>query len=263
MKTEEIERIKLVIDPELLPETAEFFENSILTDMDPYELADEIVQCDRTADMPKELFDFVVGLYLEAIDRGNANAMNDLGALYYDGRGCEQDFTKAVHYYHMAAQNGSSQAQENLGYCYYYGRNMPVDYEKAFRYFALGAFRGRLISLYKIGDMYRNGFYVEKDPKEAFGIYIRCLDLMTDEAAATVAGPVYLRVGTAFLTGEGVDADPKKALVAFQRAELFLYDMVSGGDAMYKKSLQAAIDGQLKARAMLAEALPKQEWTAD
>ncbi|MBR3382810.1 MAG: hypothetical protein IKG85_07235 [Clostridia bacterium] len=86
---------------------------------------------------------------------------------------------------------------------------------------------------------------------------------MTDEAAETVAGPVYLRVGSALLNGDGVEADPKKALVAFQRAELFLYDMVAGGDAMYKKSLQAAIDGQLKARAMLAEALPDREWTAD
>lgn len=260
---EDVEKIELVLDPELLPETAELFKNSILKEPDPYELASAIVQCDRTADMPKELFDFVAGLYLEAIGKGNADAMNDLGALYYDGRGCEQDFTKAVLYYQMAARNGSSRAQENLGYCYYYGRNMPADYEKAFRCFALGAFRGRLTSLYKIGDMYRNGYYVGKDPKEAFGVYIRCLDLMTDEAAITVAGPVYLRVGSALLTGEGVEADPKGALVAFQRAELFLYDMVAGGDAMYKKSLQAAIDGQAKARAMLAEALLDRERTAD
>ena len=105
---EDVEKIKLVLDPELLPETAELFENSIPTDADPYELASAIVQCDRTVDMPKELFDFVVGLYLEAIDKGNVDAMNDLGALYYDGRGCGQDFTKAVRYYQMAAQNGSS-----------------------------------------------------------------------------------------------------------------------------------------------------------
>ena len=88
--------------------------------MDPYVLASAIVQCDRTVDMPRELFDFVVSLYLDAIENGNVDAMNDLGALYYDGRGCEQDFKKAVRYYHMAAQNGSRQAQENLGYCYYY-----------------------------------------------------------------------------------------------------------------------------------------------
>ncbi len=260
---EDVEKIKLILDPELLPETAELFENSIPTDVDPYELASAIVQCDRTVDMPKELFDFVVGLYLEAIGKGNADAMNDLGALYYDGRGCEQDFTKAVHYYHMAAQNGSRQAQENLGYCYYYGRDMPVDYEKALHCFALGAFDGHLISLYKIGDMYQKGYYVEKNPTEAFHIYTRCLETMTDEAAGRVAGPVFLRVGNALLNGLGTKEDDKGALVCFQKAEAFLYDMVAGGDAMYQASLQAAVEGQAKAREKLAETLPAKEWEFD
>lgn len=252
--------IELRLDPELFPETVEFFSKHVDDEISAYELATALVQCDRTADMPRELFDFIVGLYKSAIEEGNADAMNDLGALYYDGRGCEQDFTKAVYYYDMAAKAGNRQAQENLGYCYYYGRNMPVDYEKAFHYFALGAFDGHLISLYKIGDMYQNGYYVEKNPREAFNIYMHCLTLMTDESAAYAAGPIYLRIGNALLYGNGVDKDYKNALIAFQRAESFLYDMVMNGDEMYKKSLKAAIDGQTKARAKLAEALPKQEW---
>ena len=36
--------------------------------------------------------------------------------------------------------------------------------------------------------------------------------------------------------------------------------MVANGDTMYKKSWCAAIDGQAKAREILARALPKQEW---
>ena len=93
-----------------------------------------------------KMFDLEIGA-------GNADAMNDLGALYYDGsRGFEQSFEKAVRYYSMAAENGSRQAQENLGYCYYYGRDGEPDYEKAFHYFALGAFDGHLVSLYKIGE---------------------------------------------------------------------------------------------------------------
>ena len=255
--------IELSLDPELFPETVEFFTKHVDDEISAYELATALVQRDKTADMPRELFDFIVSLYKTAIDEDNTDAMNDLGALYYDGRGCEQDFTKAVYYYDMAAKAGCRQAQENLGYCYYYGRNMPVDYGKAFHYFALGAFDGHLISLYKIGDMYQNGYYVEKNPKEAFNIYIHCLDLMTDEAAKLVAGPIYLRIGNALLNGNGVEENPKNALVAFQRAELYLYDMVMDGDEMYKKSLQAAIDGQAKARAKLDEGLPKQEWIID
>lgn len=249
----ECKRIRLELDPALLPETVAFFEAQLNEELSAYELAAALVACDRTVDMPRVLFDFIADLYKKAIDSGDTDAMNDLGALYYDGRGCEQDFTKAVYYYDMAAKLGNRQAQENLGYCYYYGRNVPVDYEKAFHYFALGAFDGHLISLYKIGDMYMNGYYVEKNPAEAFHIYERCLETMTDEAAFSVAGPVFLRLGNAFLYGNGTEENAKNALVCFQKAELYLYDMVASGDWMYRKSLQDAIDGQGLAREKLAK----------
>lgn len=253
-------QIKLELDPEFSPEAIEFFKENEDVELSSYELACGLEACDRDKDMPRMLFDFIVSLYKDAIESGNVNAMNNLGALYYDGRGCEQDFTKAVYYYKMAAENGSQIAQENLGYCYYYGRNMPVDYEKAFHYFALGAFAGSLISLYKIGDMYQNGYYVEKNPTEAFCIYDRCMVTMTDEAAPHVAGPVLLRIGNCFLYGNGVEESPKSALVCFQQAESYLYDMVARGNVMYKKSLNAAIEGQVKAREKLEKLLPKKEW---
>lgn len=257
---EEGRKVRLDLDPETSPEAIAFFEEHEADEFTCFELATKLVQCDKTRDMPRLLFDFIVELYKCAIEEGDPAAMNDLGALYYDGRGCEQDFTKAVYYYDMAAKNGSRQAQENLGYCYYYGRNVPVDYEKAFHYFALGAFDGHLISLYKIGDMYQNGYYVEKNPAEAFLIYNRCIEMMTDGTAQFIAGPVFLRLGNCLLYGNGTEKDARAALLCYQQAERFLYDMVAGGDLMYKKSLQAAIDGQSKAREILAEALPPQEW---
>jgi hypothetical protein len=50
------------------------------------------------------------------------------------------------------------------------------------------------------------------------------------------------------------------ALVCFQRAETWLYDMVASGDTMYKNSLQASIDGQALAREKLLKKLPKKKW---
>lgn len=260
----EIRDILAILNVEEYPETYQFLsfivngENEDFSDL--YEIATDLVSCDRHVPMHKLVFDFAVALYEDETESGNEDAMNDLGALYYDGRGCNRDFTKAVHYYEKAAENGNRQAQENLGYCYYYGRNMPVDYEKAFNYFALGAFDGHLASLYKIGDMYQSGYYVKKNEKEAFFIYNRCIETMTDEAAPIVAGPVFLRLGNAFLYGKGTEPDFKKALLFFQNAELYLYDMVNHGDFMYKKSLQAAVDGQEKAREMLSKLLPDREW---
>ena len=254
------EQVRLELDPDRTPEAIAFLRDHVDEEISAYDLATALVRCDKTGDMPRALFDFIVELYQEAAEAGNADALNDLGALYYDGRGCEQDFSKAVYYYDKAAKLGNRQAQENLGYCYYYGRNMPVDYEKAFHYFALGAFDGHLISLYKIGDMYQNGYFVEKNPTEAFRIYDRCIEMMTNAEAPIVAGPVFLRLGNCFLYGNGIEENAKNAQLCYQQAERYLYDMVAGGDVMYKKSLQAAIDGQAKAREKLNEKLPDKQW---
>jgi hypothetical protein len=163
----------------------------------------------------------------------------------------------------MAAENGSRQAQENLGYCYYYGRDGEPDYEKAFHYYALGAFDGHLVSLYKIGDMYLHGLYVPKNEREAFFIFMRCIETMTDEAAGRVAGPVYLRLGRMFLDSTGVERNYKNSLICFQKAEFYLYDMVRGGDVMYRKSLDDAVKGQEAVRGKLAEELPESTWKFD
>ena len=247
------------LNPVDYPETTLCLNQDDLYSYSCYDMATLLVDCDKTVNMPRVLFDFIVELYENEIQNGNHYAMNDLGALYYDGRGCNQDFEKAVYYYDMAAKLGNRQSQENLGYCYYYGRNVEVDYKKAFHYFALGAFDGHLISLYKIGDMYQNGYYVEKNEAEAFRIYERCLETMTDETAPLVGGPVFLRIGNAFLYGKGTDINYKNALVCFQKAELLLFDMVASGNAMYKKSLQEAIEGQIKAREYLNSMLPTKE----
>lgn len=260
-----MQEILSILDADELPELHKYLANIMDEDEgvteEPYEVANQILNCDKQEDLPEFVRDLVIELFEDAFKGGNADAANDLGAQYYDGsRGFEQDFSKAVYYYNLAAENGSRQAQENLGYCCYYGRNMPVDYEKAFHYFALGAFDGHLISLYKIGDMYAAGYYVKKNEKEAFHIYERCIDTMTDEAAPVVAGPVFLRLGKCFLNGVGTEKDYEKALICYQKAELYLYDMVKKGDVMYKKSLQAAVDGQAMARAKRAEELPDKKW---
>ena len=230
----------------------------------PYILASTMLDLDKPCSFPEDVIYFITELYEMEIGEGNADAMNDLGAQYYDGsRGFDQSFEKAVLYYRMAAENGSRQAQENLGYCYYYGRDGEPDYEKAFHYFALGAFDCHLVSLYKIGDMYLHGLYVPKNEREAFFIFMRCIETMTDEAARRVAGPVYLRLGRMFLEGTGVERNYKNSLICFQKAEAFLYDMVHGGDVMYRKSLDDAMKGQETVREKLAEELPECTWKFD
>lgn len=261
-----IQNIIPLISPETLPEIYAYL--SSLPEMNdlpmPFEIANTILEYDRPGILPGYLINVIIDLFEMEIAEGNSDAMNDLGACYYEGsRGFDQNFEKAVHYYKMAAENGNRQAQENLGYCYYYGRDGEPDYEKAFHYFALGAFDGHLVSLYKIGDMYLHGLYVPKNEKEAFYIFMRCVETMTDDTAYRVAGPVYLRLGRMFIDGIGTDKNYKNALICFQKAESFLYDMVLSGDDMYRKSLNTAVWGQEETRKRLSERLPESKWKND
>ena len=262
---EKAENLVQTISPDELPEVFGYLSGvPNQNDDPPYVIANKILDMDKPAVFPKDLIAFLTDLFEMEIVEGNSNAMNDMGAQYYSGnRGFEQSFEKAVHYYKMAAEHGNRQAQENLGYCYYYGRDGEPDYEKAFHYFALGAFDGHLISLYKIGDMYLKGLYVPKNEREAFFIYMRCIETMTDDAAGRVAGPVYLRLGRMFQEGIGTEKDLRNALICFQKAETFLLDMVMDGDAMYRKSLQSAVNGQQAVREKLTEQLPEERWEFD
>ena len=84
--------------------------------------------------------------------------------------------------------------------------------------------------------MYLNGLYVPKNEKEAFYIFIRCIETMTEEAERRVAGPVYLRLRRMFLEGTGVSQD-LKVISAIESEILPLLHLVLSGDVMYKKSL--------------------------
>ena len=267
-----VQSILPMIPPEEFPEIYAYLSSLPGIDDDqkpddlprPFEIANAILSMDRPGDLSTDLIDVITDLFDLEIAEGNSSAMNDLGACFYEGsRGFEQNFEKAVHYYKMAAEKGNRQSQENLGYCYYYGREGEPDYEKAFQYYALGAFDGHLVSLYKIGDMYLHGLYVPKNEKEAFYILMRCIETMSDGAAYRVAGPVYLRLGRMFLDGVGTEQNLKNALICFQKAESYLYDMVLGGDVMYKKSLSATVKGQEETREKLSEQLPENKWSFD
>ena len=59
------------------------------------------------------------------------DAQCNLGSLYEDGDGVEQDYDKAKHYYELAADQGYADAQCNLGVLYEDGHGIEQDYEKA------------------------------------------------------------------------------------------------------------------------------------
>ena len=62
--------------------------------------------------------------YRKAAEQGHADAQNNLGVMYDNGKGVRQDYTNAVQWYRKAAEQGHAGAQINLGMMYEKGQGV-------------------------------------------------------------------------------------------------------------------------------------------
>ena len=69
-------------------------------------------------------------------------AQNNLGYMYQNGKGVEQDYAKARELYEQAATRGIARAYYHLGEMYENGRGMNQDYAKAAEYYEKAAAKG-------------------------------------------------------------------------------------------------------------------------
>lgn len=74
--------------------------------------------------------------YEEAVDKGDVDAMCELGECYLDGAGVERNIEKAISLYRLAANSGDARAQRMLGTFYKYGRGVEKSQTDAAMWFA-------------------------------------------------------------------------------------------------------------------------------
>ncbi|OGW23487.1 MAG: hypothetical protein A3K09_05680 [Nitrospinae bacterium RIFCSPLOWO2_12_FULL_47_7] len=75
-------------------------------------------------------------------ERGNAAAQFNLGVMYTNGQGVQQDHAEAVRWFLMAAMQGYVNAQRNLGAMYTMGRGVRQDYVQGYFWSELSAAQG-------------------------------------------------------------------------------------------------------------------------
>jgi len=208
------------------------------------EIVEDIMSQGR-CDVTGEQADMALRYLNILAEKGDHEALLSLGALHYTGFGDKvpQDYAQAMKYYEKAAESSELEddwALNNLGYCYYYGRGGTVDYIKAYSCFALSAMQGNPNAMYKLGDMYHDGHYVGKDLNASFYWYIsaRAQESDTDtEYGGFLAASIALRLGRAFLFGEGVEVELVQALFELRTAEALFYDQTLIGDEFSKDQL--------------------------
>nr|WP_314169350.1 tetratricopeptide repeat protein [uncultured Neisseria sp.] len=147
---------------------------------------------------------------LQAAERGNAAAQNNLGSMYYKGRGVRQDDAEAVKWFRQAAERGDAQAQFNLGIMYDIGRGVSRDDAEAVKWYRQAAERGVADAQFNLGNMYYEGRGVRQDDAEAFKWY--------RQAAAQGDVQAQFNLGRMYENGRGVRQDDAEAVRWYRQA---------------------------------------------
>ena len=143
-------------------------------------------------------------------EKGNVDAMEELGYLYFNGKGVSLDEHEAFKWFQKAAEYGSPDSFFYLGVIYYEGKVVPQDYSEAMKWYKLAAQCGLVSAESNIGLMYSKGLGVKQDYAEALKWYRR---------AAEDGYPIAQNnLGEMYAHGKGVKQDLKEAIKWFTLA---------------------------------------------
>ena len=113
----------------------------------------------------KDVSDMTVEELERAAKKGDVAACDELGAMYYNGEGVDQDYGKALLYLSRADENNTKSAEtyKRLGDIYYYGKGVDLSDETAGKYY------GKAVDLgIKDADVWSNyGMVLYRDDRFA------------------------------------------------------------------------------------------------
>ena len=112
-------------------------------------------------------YDEAMTCFIDAAEKGSANAFNAIALYYYQGHGYERNLQKAAQWFRYAADMGYASAQRNMGDCYLRGEGVPQDNKQAFYWYKQAAEKQNVKAMVKLGKCYADGIGVKKNEKQA------------------------------------------------------------------------------------------------
>jgi uncharacterized protein len=101
--------------------------------------------------------------FMPAAEGGNVDAQVNVGAMYANGEGVEQNFDEALKWYRLAAEQGNATAQNRLGAMYDDGVGVAQDFEEAAKWYRRSAEQGNVGAQINLGAMHAKGIGVTRD----------------------------------------------------------------------------------------------------
>lgn len=151
----------------------------------------------------------IAGLTARA-EAGEASAQLDLGMIYWDGEGVEQDYARAVQLFRQAADQGNAIAQSNLAYAYYNADGVENDDNAAMYWAGLSAAQGDEVAMRLVAFGHYRGRGFPQNRAEAARIWAEAANLGDDYSA--------YNMGIIIRDGDGVQQDDALAILWFERA---------------------------------------------
>lgn len=118
---------------------------------------------DKSPGMTPEKAETILSRVRPKADKGRANAQYNLGVIYANGYGVDQDWSKARKWYQKAADQHQAKAEQNLGIMYAKGQGVAVDKSQAVRWFGRAARDGQLAAQNNLAVMYARGEGIDQD----------------------------------------------------------------------------------------------------
>jgi TPR repeat protein len=127
-------------------------------------------------------------LYKAAADKGDPYGMTSWGRALFNGYGINRDTSKGLDLLLKAAAMGHTYAMNDLAAIFTEGRNgVTADPARAVAFLEAGVQRRDMYSMNLLGSNYLSGQGVEKDPKTALALFQKATDLGQPYAPSNLA----------------------------------------------------------------------------
>ena len=154
-------------------------------------------------------------------EMGNADAVYQLGLLYYEGEYIPQDYQQAAECFSRVADSGNPDAQYFLGDIYENGEGVSQDYVEAAKRYRRSAAQGNVEAQYCFAALLEDGLGIVQDYAAAAEWYLKAADQGDSEAQYNLEDM--------YENGRGVPQDYSKAVEWYLKAADEL-----DSDAMYR-----------------------------
>lgn len=101
----------------------------------------------------KKQYKQAIKYFIQAADRGDVQAILQLGLMYDFGKGVQQSYPEAMRLYLQAAEKGEQRALYLVGHMYEFGEGVAVDITQATHWYLKSAHQGYASAQFELGRL--------------------------------------------------------------------------------------------------------------